>query len=86
MRDTAGCVGKLAYIDRATAERSRQHLFGKRGFKHDGAMRAYCCPNCGRFHLGRDRRAGRTATVHSDRRKHDGLLKLQRYLELTRER
>ena len=82
-RDTAGCVGKLAYATRSAADRVKANLMGKKNYKSGGGLHAYCCPLCSKFHLGRDRRAGPTPTAQTERRKQDGTSKLHRYLELT---
>lgn len=83
--NTAGCLGKIGYDSRSDARKARTRIEAKPGYVRGDPLQAYHCA-CGRFHLGRDKRAGlppsnRTADHHAGSFKS----KFARWKELTEE-
>ncbi len=50
----AGCSGKQPYKSLVAAQKAADRLV-QRTMKGGGKLNAYCCPNCGDFHIGRPR-------------------------------
>lgn len=79
-----GCIGKLRYGTRSEAEQVRKQVRRRRKGDPDAAsLQAYHCPNCGGFHIGRDKRVSKVP--HLKTRAHyakTGKKLMARYLDL----
>ena len=78
---TPTCLGKIGYAERSEAVEARARVIRRRKEANSDPIDIYHCPNCKRFHLGRNPKKARKGQFQKVRA--DWKSKLNRYLELT---